>query len=268
MEITYDPTPADQPEFTAEELDSLQVGENLQAAEERMLAGKYENAEQLEKAYLELQSKFGSNAGDRDEQGPVSEEESYSEEEESETYEEEDVELTEVDKAILDASDEWYDSGQLSEETFQALSQMDSEELLDSYMRLQEAMPEEQAADLSDREVDAIYNFAGGAEQFNAITQWAGENMSEEYIAAYDNIVDQGDAATIQLAVAGLMAAYYENNGYEGRMYSGQEAYDQNLPYFRSQAEVVEAMSDPRYDTDPAYRQDVYEALERSNIQY
>ena len=37
---------------------------------------------------------------------------------------------------------------------------------------------------------------------------------------------------------------------------------------FRSQAEVVQAMSDPRYDTDPAYRQDVYDKLEISNVQF
>ena len=37
---------------------------------------------------------------------------------------------------------------------------------------------------------------------------------------------------------------------------------------FRSQAEVVQAMSDPRYDRDEAYRQDVYDKLERSDIQF
>ena len=37
---------------------------------------------------------------------------------------------------------------------------------------------------------------------------------------------------------------------------------------FRSQAEVVEAMSDPRYDRDPAYRQDLYDKLERSNVKF
>ena len=34
---------------------------------------------------------------------------------------------------------------------------------------------------------------------------------------------------------------------------------------FRSQAELVSAMSDPRYDEDPAYRQDIIAKLERSN---
>ena len=37
---------------------------------------------------------------------------------------------------------------------------------------------------------------------------------------------------------------------------------------FRSQAEVVQAMSDPRYDKDPAYRQDILEKLERSDVQF
>ena len=34
---------------------------------------------------------------------------------------------------------------------------------------------------------------------------------------------------------------------------------------FRSQAELVAAMSDKRYDNDPAYRQDVIQKLERSD---
>lgn len=45
-EITYDPTDVDAGEFSAEELDSLAVGEQMAQAEDRMLAGKYENAEQ------------------------------------------------------------------------------------------------------------------------------------------------------------------------------------------------------------------------------
>ncbi len=66
--------------------------------------------------------------------------------------------------------------------------------------------------------------------------------------------------------VAGLMATYQENAGYEGRMYSGQDAPDRGgLQPFRSQAQVVAAMSDPRYDNDPAYRADIAARLEISN---
>ena len=59
VEITYDPTDVDAGEFSADELDSLQVGEQLEQAEERQLAGKYANAEELEQAYLNLQQKMG-----------------------------------------------------------------------------------------------------------------------------------------------------------------------------------------------------------------
>ena len=60
---------------------------------------------------------------------------------------------------------------------------------------------------------------------------------------------------------------YEDANGYEGRMLSGKapQVVQQG---FRSQAEVLQAMQDPRYDSDPAYRQDVFNKLEISDIQY
>ena len=95
---------------------------------------------------------------------------------------------------------------------------------------------------------------------------WASENVDPTYIQAFDSLIDSGDPATIQLAVAGLMATQQEQQGYEGRMYRGTSAYESSAPAFRSQAELVEAMNDPRYDADPAYRQDVFDALARSEL--
>jgi hypothetical protein len=37
---------------------------------------------------------------------------------------------------------------------------------------------------------------------------------------------------------------------------------------FKSQAQVIEAMNDPRYEKDPAYRKEVADKLERSNLQF
>ena len=64
----------------------------------------------------------------------------------------------------------------------------------------------------------------------------------------------------------GLKADYEAANGYEGRMLTGKAPRTSEA--FRSQAEVVQAMTDPRYERDPAYRQDVYDKLERSNVQF
>ena len=47
--------------LSAEEQDSLQVGEKMQEAQDNLLAGKYKNAEELEKGYLELQQKLSNN---------------------------------------------------------------------------------------------------------------------------------------------------------------------------------------------------------------
>ena len=45
--------------LNADEQDSLKVGEAMQEAEDSLLAGKYKDAQELEKAYVELQKKLG-----------------------------------------------------------------------------------------------------------------------------------------------------------------------------------------------------------------
>ena len=59
--LTYDSateTVTTESNLTAEEQDSLKVGEEMEAQEEQLLAGKYKNAEELEKAHVELQKKL------------------------------------------------------------------------------------------------------------------------------------------------------------------------------------------------------------------
>lgn len=249
VEITYDPTDVDAGEFSPDEMDSLQVGENLAQAEERQLAGKYANAEELEQAYLNLQQKMG-------EQGTDEEyDEEYDEESDGDpSYN------TEVFDVLWEEIEEY---GALTDETIQALAEnMDADELIQLGMQMNEDTPE----DLDQQDVSAIQNFVGGEEAYASLIGWAGENLDQQYIEAFDSVVDTADPAAIQLVVAGLMATYQENAGYEGRMLSGRNAPDVGgIQPFRSQAQVVAAMSDPRYDNDPAYRADIAARLEISN---
>ena len=106
-EITYDPTPVDQQEFSAEELDSLQVGEQLQQAEQQMLAGKYENAgDRPEKAYLELQQKLGERHSDAEQAEPGRGAAAAREEGVQEEVQEGRV-LRDEEQLVLDATAEW-----------------------------------------------------------------------------------------------------------------------------------------------------------------
>ena len=67
-QIQIDPTEYTEGEFTPEEQDSLQVGEELYQQENELLAGKFRSAEDLENAYVELQRKLGEPRDDEPEQ--------------------------------------------------------------------------------------------------------------------------------------------------------------------------------------------------------
>ncbi len=250
--LTYDPTEADQPELTEAEQESLQIGEKALEEQNQMLAGKFESAEELEKAYIELQKKLGSN------------EEATPEEVAEETPEVEEEDSSPTTQLLNDASEEWNEKGELSEDTLAKFADMDSKDLVSAYLNMQQATD---TADLTDKQVLDIKTSVGGEESYEQLVNWAGQNMDESAVNAFDNLINSGDAEVIKLAVAGIKSQYEAANGYEGRMLTGKAATDK-ADAFRSQSEVVRAMQDPRYDTDPAYRKDVFDKLGRSDINY
>ena len=244
--------------LTPEEQDSLAVGEKLQAEQEGLLAGKYKSAEELEKAYVELQKKLGDNK----------EEEQASAEEKTE----EKPQLSEGASLITSASEEYFANGnKLSPETMAKFSSLSSQDLIKAYMEVQ-SNPEFQAqaapaADITEAQINQIKNSAGGEQQYAQIVNWAKTNLPQDQIQAFDEVVNTGSVQAIQLAVSGLKSQYNDANGVEGRMVTGKTAPN-NGDVFRSQAELVRAMSDARYDNDPAYRQDVIEKLDRSDLEF
>jgi hypothetical protein len=70
------------------------------------------------------------------------------------------------------------------------------------------------------------------------------------------------------LTARGLQADYQNSSGYEGQTVSGDTSMrmSSNSDVFRSNAEVTAAMKDPRYENDTAFRQDVRDKLERSEV--
>tara|TARA_B100001939_G_scaffold245984_1_gene213244 strand:- start:386 stop:1186 length:801 start_codon:yes stop_codon:yes gene_type:complete len=243
--------------LTPEEQDSLAVGEKLQGEQEALLAGKYKDAAELEKAYIELQKKLGENGEEEVQQ------ESAADEEPEETT------LSDGASLITSANDEFYaNDGKLSEETLEKFSSMSSKELVEAYLEVQ-GTPEFQAqssdtADLSDAEINQVKNNVGGEQAYANIIGWAQDNLDAQAQEAFDSIVATGSVQAINIAVAGLKSQYEAANGFEGKMYTGKPPKTGG-DVFRSQQELVRAMSDPRYENDPAYRQDIIEKLDRSN---
>ena len=253
--------------LTPDEQNSLEVGEALVEQQEGLLAGKYKDAAELEKAYVELSKKLGEK-GDKD-SGEAGDTEDTAEVESEETTEEteETPQVSEAAELITTASEEYSSNdGKLSPETIEKFSSMSSKELVEAYMEVQSSLPQTQTnvPDIADSQINEIKNSVGGEKSYSDIVNWAGDNLPESDINAFDEIVNTGSIEAIKLAVSGLKAQYENSNGYEGQMYSGK-APKTSQDVFRSQAELVAAMSDRRYDNDPAYRQDVIAKLERSD---
>ena len=246
--------------LTAEEQDSLAVGEKLVDQQDQLLAGKYKNAQELEKAYIELQGKLGS-------QEKTEETETASAEETPE-----EPKLSTGAALITNAQKEYYDNGnKLSEETMAKFSEMSSADLLQAYIEINANNPQQaeeaQAADITEAQISDIKKSAGGDQVYANVVNWAKDNLDQSQVNAFDEVVNTGSVAAIKLAVAGLKAQYDNANGVEGRMVTGKPPTNSGDIY-RSQAELVAAMNDPRYDRDPAYRQDVIEKLDRSNLEF
>ena len=273
--LTIDPTPpaeivgeAEGVQLTAAEQESLAVGEKIVEQQDQLLAGKYKDAESLEKAYIELQKKLGQ---DGKEETPQADNQSETEEVLQTESEEDSPDFSPSAEVILSASEEFENSGELSQDTLEKFGQMSSQDLVKAYMEVQKGISTDeapQAVDISDADVNAIKNAAGGEEAYNNMTAWASDNLDKNSTDAFDEVINSGSINAIKLAVSGLKAEYEKAVGYEGRMVQGKAPVNTQDVY-RSQAELVRAMSDSKYDTDPAYRQDVMQKLERSdNLQF
>ena len=243
--------------LTADEQDSLAVGEKLVEQQEQLLAGKYKSAQELEKAYVELQKKLGDDS---------SEEQTSAKEKPDEK-----PQLSDGASLITTASEEDYANGNNpSDETMAKFSSMSTQDLIKAYMEVQSTQPPQQPVqevEITEAQINQIKNSAGGEQEYANIINWAKSNLPKESINAFDQVVNTGSVQAIQLAVAGLKSEYNNANGVEGKMVTGKAAPN-NGDVFRSQQELVRAMNDPRYDNDPAYRQDVIEKLDRSDLEF
>ena len=231
--------------LSAEEQDSLKVGEQMQEAQDQLLAGKYKNAEELEKGYLELQQKLSSNQ-------PAEKTEPEQTEESAEP-------------SILDRI--WEESTsqeEFSPELTEEISKMSSTELANMYLDYRQANEgAEPARDFSQEEIQQLQGVVGGKENYTNMIDWAQKSLNETEVNMFDAVMAKGDPLAAFFAVRSLAYAYNDAVGYDGNVVQGK-APKQNTDQFRSQQELITAMSDPRYENDPAYRQDVMDKLTRS----
>ena len=155
--------------------------------------------------------------------------------------------------------DEFEADGNLSEESYKKLEAAGfPPHIVDAHVEGLKATQE--------LEIQNIHNSVGGEENLNQILSWAGQHLEETEIDAFNELAVSGEMSQFLLALNGIKAQYEASEGpLDITSYSGtpqQSATD----VFTSMDELTNAMSDPRYHSDPVYRDEVSRKLERSPI--
>jgi len=221
------------------------------------LPDKFGSAQEMAQAYKSLEQKLS---------GSQEEVEQYqmTEEQAQETQEIQEQSTSQVyqllDERGLDFQtfqDEMNETGGLSDGAYEALEEVGIQRgMVNTWIDGQNAKAEQN--------IDQLYNLTGGTESYNRMLQWADDNLHPSEAEAFNKQIDNLDV-TAELAVTGLFARYQQSEGAMPSLMSG----DTNVsiePRYDSLAQITSAMSDPRYETDPAYRAQVAGRLSNSSV--
>ena len=268
----FDPSEGPSAEQQAAEAAALEQGEKIaqmnQEDKERrraenevsnedaaLIAGKFKSQDDLVKAYEELQKKLG-NAEPEESEEPS--------EEQPEATEEQPEEESEAVAVINRASEVFEQSGELNAESIEELSKLDSRELIEAYVSQYSKNLEAAKTKAVDSQAEAaILESVGGQESYQQMVQWAAANLDPAEVASYNEVTNSGNVAAIKFAVEALSNRYKSAEGYEAPLVTGKRGTAKQEGY-RSHAELSRAIADPRYQNDPAYRNDVEARLARS----
>jgi hypothetical protein len=227
IESNTDETPAEEPQ------------EEVTEERPEWLDEKFNSPEDLAKAYNELQKKQSSKEdkkADKTEEAPS-----------SKTVE-----------VISGASQEFSEKGELSDKSFIELEKAGiSRDMVEAYIRGQESIATSEALE--------VQNEVGGNANYNAMAEWAFDNLSENDLDGFNSIVEHGSVDQAKMAVKGLYAQFISAGGNPPELAQGGTSGSSVKPY-GSAAQVTEAMRDPRYSSDPAFRANVEKRLAVSNV--
>ena len=262
-------------EIAEREAESLKVGEELMAKQDKMLAGKYKNVEELEAAYTELQKKLGNQPAETEaeveqetEYQMYSDDGSVNYDTASELYGDQLGGLFKENNIDPFAMNKYFaeNNGTLSDEMYNELNTAGlSKEIVDQYLegaRTKTGIGA-QGPVLTAAEISEVKGLAGGEEGYQSLMDWAGQNLTKEDAKNYDDVLATANKTAIKFAVKALMGQYEDSQGRDSKIVTGKESSTEN---YRSMAEVVRDMNKPEYQTDEAFRDDVLRKLSASNL--
>jgi len=244
-----------------EEQDKLEVNQEAQPTENKpvetstdrpeWLPEKFANSEELAKAYGELEKKFSSKDEDK----------TYENEKNVNKTDQLKINKEKVEQAnnfsLNDYYDEYSKDGSLSEKSYKDLATKGLDKtIVDSYISGQQA--------LADKHISSIHSVVGGQDNYNNIVKWASDNLAENEVKAFNDIMDTGTIGQAQLAISGIEAKYKVGNN-EPALFAGEKS-DASSGAYRSVGEMLTDINNPKYASDSAFRADVEAKVKASNV--
>lgn len=202
--------------------------ESQEATRPEWLPEKFQDPAELAKAYQELEKKLGQP------QQPQQQ-----------------VDFNAIQQALASGED-------IPQEQREALQHVGiPEDFVTQWAEGQKAVVSQQTND--------VLNAVGGKDAYDQMLAWAGQNLDKNEIEAYNKIMQTNDVNQIKATVRGLQARYAAANGNEPSLFNGKPAPASSRGY-QSQGEMLEAMKDPRYKSDSAFREEVAQRVANSTF--
>jgi hypothetical protein len=258
------------------------IAEQEQAQQEEagpdLLLGKFKSADDLAKAYQELEKKLGQPREADPESPLLSPPQPYTREQSVNDYGEflSDVfESAEVNP--YEIAQKWEQGEDLSSYVERLEAAGIPRPVVEQYLA-QPAGDSEPAAELSADDTAQIKAMVGGDEGFQQLSQWAVENLDAEQLVDYNTVVNSGNKAAIRWALKAMqaMASGSASTRAAATPTSEPRLIGGSMPAegakFESQQQVLDAMTKRNdkgqklYDVDDAYRQKVRDLLARSDV--
>jgi len=210
------------------------------------LPEKFANAEDLAKAYSELEKKQSTEPNDPSMQQMRADAEAK----EDKTFENETA--SGMDKYY----NEFQEKGELTSNSYEELSKMGLDKsLVDGYITGQKA--------IADGEVKQIHDTVGGQENYTKVIEFA-QTLEKPEQDAFNQTLDNGSIEQVKMAVQAIASRAGVSGQPQSKMIDG-DTIGTASDTFESVAQVTEAMNDPRYAKDPAFRKLVETKLARSS---
>ena len=252
------------PPMSQQDLETLAKNET---DDNGLILGKFKSVEDLAASYKELEGKLGT---------VTEEDQPQTEEEQTETNDTEfNAEefygdglasvLEEVGIDPQEISNRFTESGEINEDDYTKLGEAGfSKQVIDTYLDGLRGGATS-GEDIATAQIQGIKDSVGGDDNYGKMVSWAIENLPAEEVKEFNALTETANATAIKFAVQGLYSQYNNAMGVEPNLVSGKASSSGPTPY-RSTAEVVTAMSDPRYGKDVTYTEDVQRHLGGSDV--